>query len=87
MLASFAAMSIPALAADKSYTLTSPDGQLGVTVQAGSQLTYTVSRGGLQLLAPSPISMTLGDGRAFGPGDKVRKVTRAQADNWLDASV
>ena len=87
MLASFAAMSIPALAADKSYTLTSPDGQLGVTVQAGSQLTYTVSRGGLQLLAPSPISMTLGDGRAFGPGDKVRKVTRVQADNWLDASV
>ena len=61
-------LSVSALAADKTYTLASPDGRLSVTVSAGSQLTYTVSCGGIQLLASSPVSMTLDGGRAFGPG-------------------
>ena len=88
-LLSLAAILLPlaAMAADKTYTLQSPDGNLGVEVRVGNEITFSVSHGGVQLVAPSRIAMTLDGGRAFGESDKVRKVTRSQADRWIDAPV
>ncbi len=88
-LLSLAAILLPlaAMAADKTYTLQSPDGNLGVEVRVGNEITFSVSHGGVQLVAPSRIAMTLDGGRAFGESDKVRKVTRSKADRWIDAPV
>ena len=82
-----ALLSLAAVAAGKTYDVASPDGLLTATVQVDSRITFSVARAGTVLLAPSPISMDLVDGRAFGRDDKVRKATRRQADNWLDAPV
>ena len=88
-LLSLAAILLPlaAMAADKTYTLQSPDGNLGVEVRVGNEITFSVSHGGVQLVAPSRIAMILDGGRAFGESDKVRKVTRSKADRWIDAPV
>ena len=48
------------LMAQKNYTLTSPDGTLQATVATGSDLRISLSADGETLLAPSPVSMTLG---------------------------
>ena len=82
-----ALLSLAAVAAGTTYDVASPDGLLTATVQVDSRITFSVARAGTVLLAPSHISMELTDGRAFGRDDKVRKATRRQADNWLDAPV
>ena len=45
----------------RDYKLTSPDGQVAVTVSVGDSLTWTVSRAGELLLKPSPIGMDIRD--------------------------
>jgi len=52
--------------AQKNYTLTSPDGTLQATVATGSDLRISLSADGETLLAPSPVSMTLGGGESAG---------------------
>lgn len=76
---------VPALMAanDGSYQVISPDGNLCATVVVGSNISYTVSRGNVQLIAPSTVSMTLSDDIVFGVNDKVRKVTRKTVDQIL----
>ena len=58
----------PAAAAAQAWDVTSPDGRTVVRVAAGDELTWAVERDGVPLLEPSPISMTLRDGRVMGPG-------------------
>lgn len=60
------------------YTLSSPDGRLRLDVSVDKAVTYAVSLGAQQLLAPSPISMTLSDGSVLGAGERVRKATTSQ---------
>lgn len=48
--------------AQKQLSLASPDGRLTTTIQIGEKLTYDIRLDGQQVLAPSPISMTLSDG-------------------------
>lgn len=64
----------------KTYTLTSPDGSLQTTVSAGAELTYDIAYKGRTLMEESPVSMTLADGRVWGPDAKVRKAERGGAD-------
>ena len=71
------------VANDGSYQVVSPDGNLRATVVVGSGITYLVSRGGEQLIAPSDISMTLSDGIVFGENDKVRKVIKKSVDQTI----
>jgi alpha-glucosidase len=64
-----------------SYTVTSPDRRISVTISTGSELAYSVSVGGRQILKPSPISMTLASGRILGKpaaptGSKAQSVNR-----------
>ena len=63
----------------KDYVLTSPDHAVVVTVSAGDYVTYSVERGGVRLLSPSRISMTLVNGAIFGGKDRF-KVTRRTVD-------
>lgn len=75
-----------AFAAPKQSILTSPDGKIEVSVNVDGSVSYTVSRDGVQLLAPSTISLTLSDGTVYGgPAAKLQKVTRKSVNNILPA--
>jgi alpha-glucosidase len=68
-------------AASNSFSVTSPDGSIRVTIHAGSELTYSVSVGGRQILHPSSISITLASGQVLGKpaivtGSDTRSVDR-----------
>ena len=54
-----------ALAAPKQPVLNSPDGRITISVSVDGGVKYCVSKDGVQLLAPSGISMTLSDGTVF----------------------
>lgn len=45
--------------AQKQFTLNSPGGNLQTTITIGDQLTYDITCDGRQILAPSPIAMSL----------------------------
>ena len=53
--------------AQKQFTLNSPDGKLQTTITVGDKLTYDIHCDGRQILAPSPISMTLENGEVWHP--------------------
>ena len=53
-------------AAPKTRTLSSPDGTLTVTVEISESVTYSLASHGHTLILPSPLSMTLADGRILG---------------------
>ena len=52
--------------ARKVFQLDSPDGHLSTTITLGDQLTYDITCNGQQVLAASPLSMTLEDGTVWG---------------------
>lgn len=59
------------LFAQKQYTLQSPDAKINVTIEAGDELTYSVSHGDTPVLATSTIAMKLGNGKVLGENPKV----------------
>ena len=73
------------VAVAKEYTVTSPDGHLSVTVNAGKTLTYSIERDGVSLIAPSTLSLTLEGGTVWGPETRFRKAVRRSMDVTLDA--
>ena len=91
----FICLPLVALGAQKSWSLSSPDGRIVTEVWAGDGLRYSISRDGVALLTPSEISMTFDDGTMFGGApDKVRRVRRGSHDvkgipamNYKKASV
>jgi len=85
VLAGAALLSVWTAAAQPAYLLTSPDGRLSMTVTAGDSLTYDLSYDGRALLAPSPVSLTLADGRAWGPSSRVLKASRTSVDATIPA--
>lgn len=73
------------LFAQKSYTLTSPDGKIVVTIEAGKQLTYSVAQDGETVLFPSQIALRLGDGRTLGENSRVRSARTRSVDETIVA--
>ena len=49
-----------------AHQVTSPDGSLVLKVSFATGLEYSVEKNGEELIHPSPISFTLGDGRRVG---------------------
>ena len=79
-----AALLIAAAAqAQKSYTLTAPNGILQTTVTAGEELTYDIVRDGRTLIGTSPISMTLDNGSVWGPNARPTKAIRTSVDRRI----
>lgn len=70
----------PSFAKNRDYQVSSPDGHITASVTVGENISYTVSRDGQTIIAPSTISMNLSDGIVFGQNDKVRKTVRASFD-------
>ena len=69
------ALSICAVSA-KSYTVTSPDGNLTMTIEVGDKVTYSVKAGDAIIVAPSTIALELEDGTLLGSNSKVTGVRK-----------
>ena len=82
-----AAVSLTAFAAPKTHALASPDGRLVVSVNTGEALSYTLSRDGVTLIAPSEIGLTLGDGTLLGGAAKLQKVLRTSTDRTVESTL
>ena len=77
MMAVFAVQAAP-----KSFSLSSPDGKLNVSVEVGQNVVYSLSHGGTAVLSPSEISMTLSDGIIYGENSRfVGKKERSVNEN------
>lgn len=79
-----AVISLSAFAAPKSYELKSPDGTVGIQIGTSGTIRYSVTVDGVQVLAPSAISMTLEDGTVYG-ASPVLKTFRSTVDNVIPA--
>ena len=71
--------------AQKQYTLQSPDKAIIVTVEAGEQLTYSVTHGNTCVLAFSPIGMQLGDGTMLGTKPVVKNAKTRSVNQTLQS--
>jgi alpha-glucosidase len=67
----------------EAHEVTSPDGSLTIRVRTGADLTYEVEKGGVGVVLPSPISMTLAGGQVLGPGGRVSEVRRESGEELL----
>lgn len=70
-------------ASARQYSVVSPSGKLSATIDCDSTLRWSVSETGRELLAPSPLSMTLADGLVWGNNAKVAKVLKGSANNTI----
>lgn len=75
------------LMAQKNYQLKSPDGKLQLTVAVGSDIRLSLDHEGTEVLAPSPVSMTLQDGTVLGADPKVTKVLKGYVDKTIPSPV
>lgn len=71
----------------ESYSVSSPDGSVSVTVTAGRELSYSVTWRGRVLVAPSPISLRLGDGTHLGGAARPLDVQRRTVDQVMQPVV
>ena len=71
--------------AQKQLLLSSPDGKLKSTITVGDKLTYDISCNGQQVLAPSPISAKLDNGKVWGDKARLTKVTEKKNDTQIEA--
>lgn len=72
-------------AAQKRYSLKSPDGKLLTEITVGKQIEYAVSHEGDQLLLNSPLSMQLADGTLLGVDAKVAGVKQKSVTDEIKA--
>ena len=79
-IANLSAQTVGELQAKKSYMLSSPNGCLTTSIVMGNALTYDIVRDGRILMKPSPIGLTLADGRQWGPSARVQKATYTSVD-------
>lgn len=71
--------------ARKVFQLDSPDGHLSTTITLGDQLTYDITCNGQQVLAASPLSMTLEDGTVWGDHPQLAGSSRKEVDQLIDS--
>ena len=69
-------------AAPRNFDVVSPDGTLKASILVGDEITYSISKNGDEILAPSEISMKFSDGTSFN-ADGYRKMLRQTVDNML----
>ena len=70
----------------KTYTVTSPDGDIKAEVTvADGKIAYSVSKGESLLISPSEIAMTLADGTAYNGAIKLQKSNTEYVDRVHNA--
>ena len=72
-----------ATAAEKEYSLASPNGKIVAKIAAGEKLTYAVSFDGKGVVSPSQIALRLTDGEVLGEGCKVVKAKSSSTNSVI----
>ncbi len=68
----------------KEIKLTSPDGAIEAMIETKGQLSYSLKQDGVEILAPSPLSMTLSDGTVWGVAPELKRVDRVIVDDIIE---
>ena len=71
----------------KAYNVKSPDGKVSITVTAGGTVNWSVKHGDTEVILPSEISMTLGNGEVLGKNAGVKKAATSSADQVISTPV
>lgn len=82
-----AMIAICAIAAEKQYTVTSPDGKTVVKIYAGEKLSYAVSVDGTCILAKSEIGMKLDGGIIYGGNASVSSAKKTSVDKTITPDI
>ncbi len=72
--------------ADKKVTLTSPDGTIGVTVNVGQNISYSVTADGNTLLTDCVLALNK-DGKQLGASPKLKSVKRQSVNQTIRREV
>ncbi|MFC6999009.1 glycoside hydrolase family 97 protein [Rufibacter roseus] len=80
-------ISVVAAKAQSSHMLQSPDGTIKVTVNLQNKITYSVTHGSDEVLAPSPISMTLANGEVLGGKPKLQNARKNTVNQTIKAPI
>lgn len=78
-------MAVAGTVSAKEFNINSPDGKIKVTVNADTQVTWSLAHEGTQLLTESPVSMTLTDGTVYGKDSRLVKAVKGSHDSLEDA--
>jgi alpha-glucosidase len=70
-----------------TYDLASPDGRLQATLTIGADLRYSLKLEGRTLVLPSPISLTLGDGRVLGRASRLLRVEERELAEEIETPI
>ncbi|MBQ8501174.1 MAG: glycoside hydrolase family 97 protein [Bacteroides sp.] len=74
-----------AIHAQKAFQLTSPDGRISTHISIEKELSYDITLNGRQLLAPSPLSMTLSTGETWGKKPLLWKSSRKEVKEEISS--
>src|SRR5690349_20936750 len=85
----FLAMTAHSVVAQKSkqYYVKSPDGNLRVTVDDGAKINWSVRKGDETVIAPSAMSLTLGNGDVLGCHPKILSAKTASVSDVIKTAV
>ncbi len=84
ILASFLMFGFTSLiASPNEIKLSSPDGKTDAVISVGQTIKYSIYQDGVEVLAPSELSMTLTDGTIWGVGSKLENVERVSVDEII----
>ncbi|MDR0541393.1 MAG: glycoside hydrolase family 97 protein [Dysgonamonadaceae bacterium] len=86
LLGAILPFSVP-LFAGIACTLHSPNGQLTATISIGKDIQYAVTCGSDVMIAPSAISMTLGNGQTFGKNPHLKKQYSRETNTTISALI
>lgn len=68
----------------RNITLTSPDSKTEAVINTDKRLSYSLRQDGVEVLAPSDISMTLTDGTVWGVAQKPKSVKRISENKTIE---
>ncbi len=57
----------------KEYKVSSPDGNIVITVDIGTDIKWRVTNGGIEVMSSPGVAMVLGNGKVLGKNEKVKK--------------
>jgi alpha-glucosidase len=71
----------------KDYKISSPDGKIIVTLSSGSDLKWSVTYDGKDIITSANAGMVLSDGRILGSGETVKKAIPGKINQMLETVV
>src|SRR3569833_1364300 len=68
----------------KTFHVKSPDGKIDLMVSAGKNIEWSVNHEDTQVILPSGVSLTLGDGTVLGTDASVKSAKPVSANNTIN---